>query len=98
MVGGLTCSAVASWPRVMGPPKTTTESAESRGAESPLASSSLRRWRRRWIAAEWSWSASASASRSRLRDVTHEADDVSLTVGNGGDPDLAPVHARNDVG
>jgi len=62
IVGGLTCSARARAPSVRGPPKTTTERAESRGAESPLASSSFRSCRSKWIAAEWSWSASNSAS------------------------------------
>src|ERR1700687_584445 len=50
------------------------------------------------MAAEWSWSARARASRSRFRDFTHQADDVSLAIGNGRDPYLAPIHSGNDVG
>ena len=63
MVGGSTCSASASSPTRRGPAKTSTDSAESRGAEIPSASSSTRRRRNRWIAAECRRSATASTSR-----------------------------------
>ncbi len=63
-MGGSTCSASASSPIRMGPANTRTESTERRGAEMPSASSSTRRRRNRWIAAEWSRSATASTSRA----------------------------------
>jgi hypothetical protein len=60
IVGGRTCSAAASADIAIGPPKTITESAESRGPESPEERSSARSERSRWIAAEWSRSAVAN--------------------------------------
>ena len=63
IVGAATPSAAASAPIPMGPAKTTTESADSRGGETPRASSSVRRRRNRCRAAEWSRSATASTSR-----------------------------------
>jgi hypothetical protein len=62
IVGGRTCSAVASSPRVSGPAKTTTERAESRGPLNPVRASSRRRRRSRWIVAECSRSASSVAA------------------------------------
>jgi len=47
MVGGRTCSVTDKSLRVIGPRKTMTESAESRGPLKPLASSSFRSLRRR---------------------------------------------------
>lgn len=59
IVGGRTCSASASSPSDLGPPKTRTESAESWAGPIPLSRSRMRNRRRRWIAEEWSWSASS---------------------------------------
>ena len=50
IVGGVTCSASASFPRLSGPPKTTTDRAESAGPPSPDAVSSRATRRRTWIA------------------------------------------------
>ena len=61
MVGAATCSALASAPSVVGPPKTMMDSAEARAGVSPIASSWRRSRRRRWMAAEWIRSATASA-------------------------------------
>src|SRR5687767_13317502 len=94
MVGGFTCSAAASCPRVSGPPKTTTESADNRGEVIPIASSSRRSRRRSPIAAEWSWSARASG----FGDIAHEADHVALSIADESDPDLAAAHPRDHVG
>lgn len=57
MVGGRTCSASASSPSDLGPPKTRTESAESWAGPTPLSRSRMRSRRSKWMAAEWSWSA-----------------------------------------
>ena len=54
IVGGRTCSARARSPSVTGPPNTTTESAEAWGPVKPVAASSTRSRRNKWIAAEWS--------------------------------------------
>ena len=62
IVGGRTCSASASLPNVMGPLKTITERAESRGAVKPLDSSTRRRVRSRRIAVECRSSARFSGS------------------------------------
>ncbi len=53
----------ASSPIRFGPANTRTERRERRGAEMPSASSSTRRRRKRWIAAEWSRSATRPTSR-----------------------------------
>src|ERR1700676_4366552 len=62
IVGGFTCSAAASSPRVFGPPKTSTDSAERRAGPSPVRTSCLRTRRSRWRAAECSRSAITSTS------------------------------------
>ena len=59
IVGGVTRSASASFPRLSGPPKTTTDRAESAGPPSPEAVSSRATRRRTWMAAEWRRSASS---------------------------------------
>ena len=66
MLGGFTCSASASAPSERGPPKTSTESAESFGAERPLAASLVLRRRSRWIAIEWSRSGSSPVNSARV--------------------------------
>ncbi len=64
IVGADTPSAAASAPIPSGPPNTTTESADSRGGETPRASSSVRRRRNRCRAAACNRSATASTSRA----------------------------------
>src|ERR1700679_4327044 len=78
MVGGRTCSASASWPRVMGPAKTMTERAERRAALRPDDASLRRRLRNRWMAAEWRAWAVESASRWRGVDIDGGVHDKSL--------------------
>ena len=46
-------STVASAPIVRGPPKTRTDRADNRGADTPVARSSWANRRSRWSAAEW---------------------------------------------
>ncbi len=70
MVGGRTCSAAASSVSVNGPPKTTTDSADSRGAGSPLAASSRLTRRRRWIATECSRSARSTVVGATRRGLS----------------------------
>ncbi len=57
VVGTLTCSALARSLIRRGPANTMTDRAERRGALSPVASSSVRKRRSRWMAAEWRRSA-----------------------------------------
>lgn len=59
IVGGRTCSAVASSVSVRGPPKTSTDSADSCAGGTPVAGSSRRTCRKAWIAAEWKLSAAS---------------------------------------
>jgi len=60
MVGGFTCSAAASWPSVIGPPKTSTDSAR--------AGPGLRRWRHPacvpGVGDEWPWNAAGRRPRT----------------------------------
>ena len=53
IVGGRTCSASASSPRVINPLCTTTESADKRGAVKPMEASVRRRPRSKRSAVEW---------------------------------------------
>ena len=70
IVGGSTCSIRASSPMRFGPAKTRTDRTERRGAEMPSASSSTRRRRKRWMAAECSRSATRPTSpTSRVGEV-----------------------------
>ncbi len=70
IVGGSTCSTRASSPIRFGPANTRTDKAERRGAEMPSASSSTRRRRKRWMAAECSRSATRPTSpTSRVGEV-----------------------------
>ena len=62
IVGAETCSARARRPTVVGPPKTSTESADRRAAVSPLSSSTRRTRRSTWIAAACSPSATSRGS------------------------------------
>ena len=61
IVGGVTPSMVARDPIVRGPPNTRTDSADNRGAETPVARSSCARRRKRWSVAECSRAANSAS-------------------------------------
>jgi len=47
------------------------------------------------MAAECSWS--ASSARLARRDLTHQADEVAMSIAELGDPHFAPIHPGDDV-